>query len=593
VTDFPIQAILDHLVERIVDVLPITAAGVTLIAPGADPRYVAASDESALRFEELQTELGEGPCVEAYQTGEAVVVADLRDENRFPDFSRRAFEGGLGAVFTFPLRHGDEQLGALDLYRDTPGPMDAASMRAAQTLADVAAAYLLNAQARADLRESTERSREQALHDPLTGLPNRTLLLERLEHAKLRGRRLGKVAAVLFADLDQFKLVNDLHGHGVGDQLLVAVAQRLSAVLRPGDTLARISGDEFVIFCEDLDSSAQVDGVAARVGAAVAAPFVLSGVEVGVTASIGIAFWTEQSAEQLLSDADTAMYQAKRKGGDRQQVVDLPDQERAAERAALQRDLRSATGRDELQTEYQPIVDITTGGVVAVEALVGWVHPVRGLVESAVFVPLAEESGLISEIGRWSFERACRDRHHWQNERPTDEFRLSIDVSVRQLLAPDYTETVATVLGCTGTDPELVTLEVSECVFHDRDRALAVLRELKGIGVTLALDHFGTGPSSLNSLARFPIDIVKIDRTLIGGLAHDPASHAVVVAIVELAHILGMVVVAEGVETAEQHRHLAALGCDCGQGRSFAPPMGADALDAWLAASGPALASTG
>jgi diguanylate cyclase (GGDEF)-like protein len=423
------------------------------------------------------------------------------------------------------------------------------------------------------------------MHDGLTGLPNRTLLLERLEHARLRGRRSGKVAAVLFADLDQFKLVNDRHGHGVGDQLLVAVAQRLNAVLRPGDTLARISGDEFVIFCEDLDSSAQVDAIAARVGAAVAAPFVLSGVEVHVTASVGIAFWREQSAEQLLSDADTAMYQAKRKGGDRQQVVDLPDQERAAERAALQRDLRGATGRDELRTEYQAIVDIAAGGVVAMEALVRWAHPSRGLVMPALFVPQAEESGLISEIGRWVLERACRDLHHWQNRRPTDEFKLSVNVSAHQLLAPDYAETVAAVLSHTGTDPGLVTLEVTENVFRDGDRALAVLRELKGIGVTLALDDFGTGPSSLNSLARFPIDIVKIDRPLVAGLAEDPAIHAFVFAVVELAHILGMVVVAEGVETAEQHRHLAGLRCDSGQGHYFARPMRADDIGPWLAES--------
>ena len=586
VTDFPIQAILDHLVGRIVDVLPITCAGVTLIAPGVDPRYVAASDDSALRFEKLQTELGEGPCVEAYRTGEAVAVPDLREENRFPAFSRRALEAGLGAVFTFPLRSGDAPLGALDLYRDTPGPLDAATMRAAQTLADVASAYLLNAQARTDLRDSTERSREQALHDPLTGLPNRALLLERLEHARLRGRPALKVAAVLFADLDQFKSVNDVHGHAVGDQLLVAVAQRLTAVLRPGDTLARMSGDEFVIFCEGLDSCARVDAIAARLGAAVAAPFVLSGVQVDVTASIGIAFWTGQSSEQLLSDADTAMYQAKRKGGDRQQVVDLSDRERGAELAALQRDLRGATERHELRTEYQPVVDIAGGGVVAVEAIVCWDHPDRGLVMPGLFVPLAE-SGVIGEIGRWVLERACRDRNLWQSRRPTHEFTVSVNVSAPQLLARGYAATVAAGLSRTGTDPRCVTLEVTENAFQDGDRALAVLRELRAIGVTLALDAFGTGPSSLNTLARFPIDIVKIDRTVIAGLPHDPASHAVVYAVVELAHILSMVVVAEGVETAEQHQHLAALGCDRGQGQYFAPPMGADDLDAWLPDAAP------
>ncbi len=221
VTDFPIQAILDQVVERIVDVLPITAAGVTLIAPGSNPHYVAASDESALRFEELQSELGDGPCLEAYQTGELVAVSDLQFESRFPEFVAGALDAGLQAVFAFPLRHGDDQLGALDLYRDTSGPLDDATMGAAQTLADVVAAYLLNAQARADLRDSSERSRATALHDALTGLPNRILLLERLDHAVLRARRSGKMAAVLFLDLDRFKLVNDLYGHTVGDELLV------------------------------------------------------------------------------------------------------------------------------------------------------------------------------------------------------------------------------------------------------------------------------------------------------------------------------------------------------------------------------------
>lgn len=213
VADFPIQAILDHLVERIVEILPITAAGVTLIAPHSDPRYVAASDESALRFERLQTELGEGPCLAAYNTGQAVAVADLREDTRFPVFAPRAIEAGLAAVFTFPLRHGDRRLGALDLYRDTPGPLDSAAMDAAGTLADVATAYLLNAQARAELHDAGERARRDAMHAPLTGLPNRSLLLERLDLAVRRGSRTGALVAVLFADLDKFKRVNDNHGH--------------------------------------------------------------------------------------------------------------------------------------------------------------------------------------------------------------------------------------------------------------------------------------------------------------------------------------------------------------------------------------------
>ena len=227
VTDFPIQAILDHLVVRIVDVLPITGAGVTLIAPGTTPRYVAASNRVGVAVRAAADRARRRPCLAAYDTGNAVAVPDLRVDQRFPKFAPRAVEAGLMAVFTFPLRQGDNQLGALDMYRDVAGPLDAGAMMAAQTLADVAAAYLLNAQARADLRESSERAHESSLHDALTGLPNRALLVQRLDHAILRCQRSDKIVAILFADLDQFKSINDTYGHHVGDELLIAVADRL------------------------------------------------------------------------------------------------------------------------------------------------------------------------------------------------------------------------------------------------------------------------------------------------------------------------------------------------------------------------------
>jgi diguanylate cyclase (GGDEF)-like protein len=581
-TDFPIQGILDHLVERIVDVLPISAAGVTIISPGADPRYVAASDESALIYERLQTELGEGPCLAAYETGEAVAVPDLRAEPRFPQFTARALAAGLAAVFTFPLRNAKEQLGALDLYRDTPGPLGARAMAAAQTLADVAAAYLLNAQARADLRESWAQSRESSLHDALTGLPNRTLLVERLDHAVQRARRSGQMAAILFADLDGFKLVNDMYGHSVGDELLVAVAERLGAAIRPGDTLARLSGDEFVILCEDLLGGSHVNAIAARIGSALAAPFVLSHTEVQMSASVGIAFAGrgDQLSEEVLHEADTAMYQAKRKGGARHQIVDLREQHLTEQRSSMERDLRGAWSRGELRTEYQPIVETSDGRIAGVEALLRWAHPSRGMVSPRMLVPLAEQSGLIIDIGRWVLEQACPDRRRWQNPDQTDRLDMSVNVSAHQLMSRDFPAMVAAVLSDTHTDPRLLTLEVTESVFvEDSERALVLLNDLKDIGVRLALDDFGTGYSSLTYLKRFPIDIVKIDQSFVADLAHDPASHAIVVAVVELAHMLGMTVVAEGVETAEQRLELAALGCDFCQGFFFARPMSADALD--------------
>lgn len=265
-TDFSIQAILGHLVERIVDVLPSTGAGVTLIWPGAAPHHVAASDSAALRLEQLQTSLGQGPCVVARTTGEPVAVPDLTVDTQFDGFRSAALAARGAAVFAFPLRHADERLGALDLYRDVPGSLDPRDMAAAQTLADVAAAYLSNARARAEAQTMSDRFWDRSLHDPLTGLPNRTLLHPRLEHAAQRAERSHTIAAVLFADLDRFKGINDTYGHAVGDELLVAVGRRLSAVVRPGDTLARVSGDEFVILCEDLAHESDATRLAVRAG---------------------------------------------------------------------------------------------------------------------------------------------------------------------------------------------------------------------------------------------------------------------------------------------------------------------------------------
>jgi diguanylate cyclase (GGDEF)-like protein len=585
VTDFPIQGILDHLVLRIVDILPITAAGVTLISPGSDPRYLAASNAAALRFEQLQTELGEGPWVAAYQTGDAVVVPDLREELRFPRFVPRALAAGLVAVFAFPLRNGDAQLGTLDLYRDSPGPLDPSTMTAAQTLADVTAAYLLNAQARVDLQDSSDRSLESSRHDALTGLPNRIVLMERLEHALLRGRRSGRVAAVLFADLDQFKTVNDMHGHQLGDELLVAVARRVTALLRPGDTLARLSGDEFVILCEDVAGRSEVDAIAGRIGGRIAEPFVLSTCAVNTTASVGIALTGrgDHLPEEVLHDADLAMYQAKRKGGARHQVIDLGEQRLVEQRASLQRDLRRACRGGELRIEYQPIVRTLDGRIVGVEALLRWAHPFRGLVSPATLVPLAEQAGLIAEIGQWVLEQACRDLRSWRDHHQTDDLTVSVNVSAHQIMSADFTARVQDVLLSTDTAPDLVTLELTESVFlRDSQRALLVLNDLKNLGVMLALDDFGTGCSSLTYLNRFPVDIVKIDQGFVANLGFDRSSHAIVSAVVGLAHALSLTVGAEGVETVRQHDSVAALGCDACQGYYFARPMPAEAFDALM-----------
>jgi diguanylate cyclase (GGDEF)-like protein len=580
-TDFPVQGILDRLVKRIVDVMPVTGAGVTLISAELTPRYIAASSESALRFEELQTELGEGPCLAAYHTGEAISVPDLRSMEWFPAFSPPALEAGLEAVFAFPLHHADLQLGALDLYRDQAGPLSPDSMSAAQTLADVASAYLISAQARADLQTSSDQARDAALHDSLTGLPNRVLMLQRLEHARRRGRRSRKTSAVFFLDLDRFKLVNDTYGHHVGNELLVAVAERLTGVLRPGDSLARLASDEFVILCEDLDDADQASAIAVRFDAALAEPFVLSEVELKMTASIGIAFTRRgaESPEDLLHDADLAMYRVKRRRGGELQGIDLSELYLVEDQERLEHALPGAARRGELHLAYQPIVAAADGRLTGVEALLRWNLPSRGSVQPTVMIALAEQSGQIIDIGRWVLEQAWAERQRWPSDQ-ADQLALSVNVSAHQLMSAGFADTVAAVLDSQSTDPGLLTLEVTESVFvHDGERALFVLNDLKDIGVKLALDDFGTGYSSLGYLRRFPVDSVKVDREFVANLGHDPASHTIVTAVIQLAHGLGMTVISEGVETAEQHEKLTALGCDSCQGLYFAAPMPAASLD--------------
>jgi len=580
-TDFPIQSILDQLVGRIVGILPITSAGVTLIAPGREPHFIAASNEAALRYERLQTELDEGPCLAAYHSGSPVLIPDLHLDDRFPRFRAGALEAGLRAVFTFPMRHGDARLGALDLYREAAGPLDEATSDTAQTLADVAAAYVLNARARDAVVRSSDHYRESALHDALTGLPNRVLFHQRLDHATQRARRSHSVLSILFIDLDRFKDVNDSYGHRIGDELLMAVAQRLQRAIRAGDTVARMSGDEFVVLCEDLDDASRGELLAHRIVGELAVPFHLSEALVKVTASVGIAYSGpgEHVSEHLLSDADEAMYQAKRAGGDRHQLIDLRERTRTATRRSLEYDLPGAAARGELRLAYQPVVRTRGGEIAGLEALLRWDHPHRGLIGPDVIIPLAEQSGLIVDIGRWVLAQACVDRNRLQHDSPHQALQLAVNASPHELMRPEFQRSVQEVLMETATEPDALTLEVTETVYlEDSVRALLVLDDLKKLGVSIALDDFGTGFSSLTHLQQFPIDVIKIDRQFIAQLGHAPVSAAIVTSIIDLAHTLGRTVVAEGVETAEQHEQLAALGCDLCQGYYFARPMPVDDL---------------
>ena len=360
-------------------------------------------------------------------------------DSRFPLFAPAAVAAGLAAVFTFPLRHGNGRLGALDLYRDSPGALDEGDMAAAQTLADVAAAYLLNAQARDDALADSDRFHHDALHDPLTGLPNRLLLHERLEHATLRARRSHTHSAILFADIDRFKHVNDTYGHTAGDELLVSVANRLTALMRAEDTLVRFSGDEFVILCEDLHSVADAERLVERIENTFAEPFALGDRSLTVSASVGIAYAGpgDDVDRQLLVEADLAMYNAKRRRSHRDhgsRSIAIPPN--VAPISRLETDLRAALAFDQLGVVYQPIVDLNDQHVVGVEALLRWDHPSRGAVAPMTIIEIAERSDLINDIGGWVLQRACHDHGRWKARRPDLRLDLAVNVSAARSPAP-------------------------------------------------------------------------------------------------------------------------------------------------------------
>jgi diguanylate cyclase (GGDEF)-like protein len=423
----------------------------------------------------------------------------------------------------------------------------------------------------------------QALHDELTGLPNRALLLDRLAHAVTRlGRAPGKLA-VLFCDLDRFKVVNDSLGHDAGDELLVAVAERLQDVLRLGDTAARFGGDEFVVLCEDVTGLQDAEEVGARISEALAAPFELSaGDEVYVRLSIGIvlADSPHERAEALVRDADAAMYRAKERGGGTSDVFDGELRRHVVRRLEVENALHRAIERDELDLHFQPLLRLAGGAVHGVEALVRWRHPERGLISPAEFIPAAEATGLIIELGEWVFERACRTWVAWG--RP--DVTVSVNLSARQCAHAALPATFDRIVTRTGADPLRLCLEVTEtAVMADASASSDVLAEVKALGLRLAIDDFGTGYSSLRALQRFPFDEVKIDRSFVDGLQRDASEAAIVRAVISLSRDLGLATVAEGIETRSQRDMLHALGCDIGQGFLFARPCPADELAALLA----------
>ena len=439
----------------------------------------------------------------------------------------------------------------------------------------------------AERRELEEQLTHQAFHDPLTGLPNRALFFDRLELALERARRRDVEVAVLFMDLDDFKVINDSLGHEVGDQVLLAVVERLENCMLAEETLARFGGDEFTVLLEDVSGPSDAARVAERIGGALRAPFVLRGRERFVTTSVGISFGGRggERPGDLLRNADLAMYQAKARGRNRHAVFEPVMGERALQRLELEGALRRALERKEFRLHYQPKVSLESGEIVAMEALIRWEHPAQGLVFPAQFVPVAEEIDLIAPIGRWVLKEACRQARRWHTRFPgMPPLKVCVNLSAKQFQHCALLEDIGAALRETGLDPSALDLEITESVvMEDAPATIATLRDLKGLGVNLAIDDFGMGYSSLSYLKRFPVDFLKVDRSLIQGIGEGPKDEAILSALVTLAHSMGTRTIAEGVETKEQLARLREAGYDFGQGYYFARPLPSQAAGALLA----------
>jgi diguanylate cyclase (GGDEF)-like protein len=484
------------------------------------------------------------------------------------------------------LRGTDAEVPVIALGDLGPGGAEAAQAGAQDHVARIGDGDAL---ARA-IRHAVERRRtsaamaESALHDLLTGLPNRALLADRITNAFSRLPRSGRKLAVLCVALDGFKLVNDSLGHTAGDELLVQVGRRLQAVMRPSDTVARLGGDVFAVLCDEMDPAAEPEPIARRILAALTEPFLLSAGEHHAAASVGIAVGqVGDDAARVLRQADAAMTAAKRQGGGCAHY-EAAMGATARKRLALHNELHSALDRNELVLHYQPQVPLGGGAATGVEALVRWEHPERGLVPPGDFIPLAEASGLIVPIGRWVLREACSQLARWtERGGRLATLEMGVNLSARQLAHPSLVDDVAEILAETGADPSRVCLEITEtAVLDDAGLATERLRALKALGVRLAIDDFGTGYSSLSQLGRFPVDVLKIDRSFVQAMgeggAH-PRGRGVVAAVITLARAMGLVPLAEGVEREAQAEVLRALGCPAAQGYLFSAARTAEDVE--------------
>jgi diguanylate cyclase (GGDEF)-like protein len=558
-------ALAEEVVAAVADTLDLQLCGMLKLREGDDRLEVVANTGYSSGRSVLPPGSG-AQARYALCTRNPVVAEDLRSETRFDPKS--LLDKGMASGMVAVVEGHERPFGVLSAFTSEQRRFSVDDVNFLVAVANVLSGAV-------ERKRKEDAARHAALHDPLTGLPNRTLALDRIDRALARRRRDGTSVAVLALDLDRFKLINDSLGHEAGDELLVALATRLSETLRPSDTIARLGGDEFVAVCESPDRVRHVAELVERISAALGRVVALPQGEHMLTAGIGIALAErdDDTSASLLRDADAAMHRAKSRGPGSYELFDPTVRAQLVSRLQMEGELRRALEHKQLRVHYQPIIDATSGEPVAVEALVRWQHPDHGLIPPLEFIPIAEETGLIFELGRQVLEAACAQGAAWQRRYPAP-LQIFVNVSGSQIADLRFPAEVAALAKRSGLSSGTLGLEVTESILiDDTDSSSAVLRELARNGVRVILDDFGTGYSSLSHVRRFPLSAVKVDRSFVDGLGSKPEDAAIMSAIVGMCRALGLVVVAEGVETDTQHHELRKLGCEQAQGYLLCRPM--------------------
>ncbi|MFL6655849.1 MAG: EAL domain-containing protein [Sulfurifustis sp.] len=550
------------------------ASGGAMTVSAAAGTGIAALDETRVSVDETQPD-GQGLVRVAYRTGKPAVSNNFQKDERMRRWHESAARIGLKAAAAVPLVHHHRTIGVLLLHSSEKRAFDDQVVKLLERMADNIAFALENFERESERKRAEDRIQHLATHDGLTDLPNRVMFSQLLNAEIQSAQRYERKFAVLFIDLDRFKIINDTLGHETGDKLLQEISRQLRESLRASDIVARLGGDEFVVLAREASGVEQATIVARKILSTVTRPVMLAGQECRVTASIGIAMYPNDGEDEqtLMKNADIAMYHAKEEGKNNFRFHSRDAKSRSLERLTLEVNLRRALEQNEFSLHYQPQLDLRTGAITGVEALLRWQNPALGAIPPAQFIPIAEETGLIVPIGKWVLRTACAQNVAWQRQ-GLAPIRVAVNLSARQFADDDLLHDIAAALADTGMSPELLELEITEgMVIHNPDRALRVLTAIRQTGVRLAIDDFGTGYSSLGQLKNFPIDTLKIDRSFIREIPRDAEDKAITKAIIAMGKTLGLKVVAEGVETHDQEAFLREQACDEIQGYYFSEPV--------------------